>query len=301
MKKNKKQFKHEGFTIEELADEWLKKFILSLDGNDNHDIEVKNIWFNEPYTDIDNIVEDKTAQTIYWCSCKRIFRRQNLLKYFLHFINFFNHRGFQEHFWYNYCHVLVFISPEIDDKYKDETMIKLNNHMDIVQTIIENYNQNKEGISSEEKNQHTYDPFMIQQEMEYKSNSDLIEKLEILIEKLNKEEQSDPQLISDGVSVIAELKQTKNIDDYKPTTLLKDLIFFMKRLYKMNDEIDMKKDPGKLIASYIKRRLKNYRRKHKENKSSGCEFRFLVEPEYLPEIDKNFLCVDFKNLLKCNL
>jgi len=68
----------------------------------------------ESCTEIDSIVVWKKEKIILWGSLKLKPTKHKPLKHICHIVSFFNNRGFTKHEYWNYTHVLAFISPEID-------------------------------------------------------------------------------------------------------------------------------------------------------------------------------------------
>jgi len=72
--------------------------------------EVIDYYWSEHCTEIDVVAVDKQSSTVFWGSCKRNGQNHSLWNQLCHVISFFNNRG-QNHEWYNWKHVFVFLSP----------------------------------------------------------------------------------------------------------------------------------------------------------------------------------------------
>jgi len=72
-------------------------------------------YWEEPCTEIDLVVSDKETQTVIWGSCKLSSSHQDYFNSMSHVVSFFNNRGYERHPWYNYKHILLFLSLESTD------------------------------------------------------------------------------------------------------------------------------------------------------------------------------------------
>jgi hypothetical protein len=80
------------------------------------------------------VVEDETSKTIYcyWCSCKWNADLQNAKNSMAHVVSFFNNRGCEKHYLWNYKRVFGFFSPLI----REDQRKKLSEQMKEVDTIL---------------------------------------------------------------------------------------------------------------------------------------------------------------------
>jgi len=69
-------------------------------------------YWEESCTEIDLVVSDEETKTVIWGSCKLSSSHQDYFNSMSHVVSFFNNRGYDLHQWYNYKHILLFLSLE---------------------------------------------------------------------------------------------------------------------------------------------------------------------------------------------
>jgi hypothetical protein len=103
----------EGRAFEEVARSLLTKKL-------HPAVVYQNVFWAEECTEIDVVAENREQQIVYCGSCKRSCRAQQPTNLLAHVISFFNNRGYSAHYLFNFKHIFLFISPEMDDEHRQE-------------------------------------------------------------------------------------------------------------------------------------------------------------------------------------
>jgi hypothetical protein len=93
----------------------------------SQDLEVKRGDWREPCTEIDVVAISKVRKTVYWGSVKLSAEQQDPRNHMAHIVSYFNNRHWQNHKYFTFSHVLLFISAEENNKARfDHTHEDLN-------------------------------------------------------------------------------------------------------------------------------------------------------------------------------